>query len=136
MNDTVEPVALVVDDNQLNSGLAGHMLKRLGWRSEMAGSGEEALRRLAEQHFDMVLLDLRMPMMSGEEVCRRIREELGNTSLPVIAYTAHGMPEERSRMLQAGFSGLLIKPISFDDVRRVCRDVGLGQGLHTRQAVA
>ena len=112
------------------------MLKRLGWRSETASSGEEALRRLGEQHFDMVLLDLRMPMMSGEEVCRRIREELGNTSLPVIAYTAHGMPEERNRMLQAGFNGLLIKPISFDDVRRVCRDVGLGQGLNTRQAVA
>jgi CheY-like chemotaxis protein len=136
MTEQLEPVALVVDDNQLNSGLAGHMLKRLGWRSACAASGEEALRMLAEQHFDLVLLDLRMPAMSGEEVCRRIRSDLGNTSLPVVAYTAHGMPEERSRMLQAGFNGLLIKPISFDDVRRVCKDIGLGFGLHTRQAVA
>jgi len=128
MTEQLEPVALVVDDNQLNSGLAGHMLKRLGWRSACAASGEEALRMLAEQHFDLVLLDLRMPAMSGEEVCRRIRSDLGNTSLPVV--------EERSRMLQAGFNGLLIKPISFDDVRRVCKDIGLGFGLHTRQAVA
>jgi len=135
MTDTAQPVALVVDDNQLNSGLAGHMLKRLGWRCEVAATGEEALRRIQETHFDLVLLDLRMPMMSGEEVCRRIRVELGNTSLPVIAYTAHGMPEERSRMLQAGFNGLLIKPISFDDVRRVCHDVGLGHGLSSHQAV-
>lgn len=125
---THEPVALVVDDNQLNSGLAGHMLKHLGWRSQAASSGEQALRLLSEQHFDLVLLDLRLPIMSGEEVCRRIREELGHTRLPVVAYTAHGMPEERSRMLLAGFSGLLIKPISLDDVRRVCADVG--QDMH------
>ena len=125
---THEPVALVVDDNQLNSGLAGHMLKRLGWRSQAAASGEEALQLLAEQVFDLVLLDLRMPSMSGEEVCRRIREELGNATLPVVAYTAHGMPEERDRMLQAGFNGLLIKPISFNDVRRVCEDVTAGPG--------
>lgn len=121
---TREPVALVVDDNRLNCGLAGHMLKRLGWRSETAFSGEDALRLLAEQPFDLVLLDLRMPSMSGEEVCRRIRQDLCNTVLPVVAYTAHGMPEERDRMLQAGFNGLLIKPVSFDDVRQVCAEFG------------
>jgi len=121
---TPERLALVVDDNQLNSGLAGHMLKRLGWRSMPAANGREALQLLAEHDFDLVLLDLRMPDMSGEEVCRRIREDLGNTSLPIVAYTAHGMPEERNRMLQAGFNGLLIKPISFDDVRRVCLEFG------------
>ena len=121
---THEPLALVVDDNQLNSGLAGHMLKRLGWRSLPAANGREALKLLAEHEFDLVLLDLRMPDMSGEEVCRRIREDLGNLGLPVVAYTAHGMPEERKRMLQAGFSGLLIKPISLDDVRRVCLEFG------------
>lgn len=124
MTEVTSPVALIVDDNQLNSGLAGHMLKRLGWRCETAASGDAALQRIAAEHFDMVLLDLRMPMMSGEEVCRRVRQELGNTRLPVVAYTAHGMPEERSRMLQAGFSGLLIKPISFDDVRRLCQELG------------
>jgi len=118
-----EPIALVVDDNQLNSGLAGHMLKRLGWRCQSASNGEDALQLLAGQHFDMVLLDLRMASMTGEEVCRRIREDLRNTRLPVVAYTAHGMPEERARMLHAGFSGLLIKPISFADVRRVCDDM-------------
>lgn len=124
MTEATAPIALIVDDNQLNSGLAGHMLKRLGWRCETASSGEAALQRIAAERFDLVLLDLRMPLMGGEEVCRRIRNDLGNTRLPVVAYTAHGMPEERSRMLQAGFSGLLIKPISFDDVRRVCQELG------------
>ncbi|MEY2688552.1 MAG: hypothetical protein RL375_2750 [Pseudomonadota bacterium] len=110
---------LIVDDNPLNSHLARHMFKRLGWQSEVVSSGADALARLGERSFDLVLLDLRMPGMGGEEVCRRIRHDLGQTALPVIAYTAHGMPEERERMLAGGFSGLLIKPISLDDVRQV-----------------
>jgi CheY-like chemotaxis protein len=112
--------ALIVDDNQLNTHLAKHMFKRLGWQSELASSGSAALALLGERSFDLVLLDLRMPGMGGEEVCRRIRDDLGLTGLPVIAYTAHGMPEERERMLAGGFNGLLIKPISLDDVRQVC----------------
>jgi CheY-like chemotaxis protein len=111
--------ALIVDDNQLNTHLARHMFKRLGWQAEVASSGVAALALLGERSFDLVLLDLRMPGMGGEEVCRRIRDDLGLTDLPVIAYTAHGMPEERERMLAGGFSGLLIKPISLDDVRQV-----------------
>lgn len=116
------PLCLVVDDNQLNIGIATHMLKRLGWRSDAAHSGEEALMKVALQHYDLVLLDLRMPHTSGEEICRRIREGLGNTDLPVVAYTAHGMPEERTRMMQSGFSGLLIKPISLENLRRACQE--------------
>ncbi|GAP38073.1 response regulator [Piscinibacter sakaiensis] len=114
------PTCLVVDDNRLNTGLAGHMLQRLGWRSVAVSDGVEALREVAARRFDLVLLDLRMPGLGGEEVCRRIREDLGERRLPVVAYTAHGMPEERQRMLEAGFSGLLIKPISMEDLRAVC----------------
>ncbi|MFM2068759.1 MAG: hypothetical protein RLZZ584_3668, partial [Pseudomonadota bacterium] len=98
--------ALIVDDNQLNTNLARHMLKRLGWLAEVADSGAAALAVLDRRSVDLVLLDLRMPGLSGEEVCRRIRHDLALTTLPVIAYTAHGMPEERERMMQAGFSGL------------------------------
>jgi CheY-like chemotaxis protein len=122
MNSTLpvpSPSALIVDDNPLNAKLAMHMLKRLGWHTLTVSSGEAALQALQAQAFDAVLLDLRMPTMSGEEVCRHIRAELRLERLPVIAYTAHGMPEEREKMLAAGFNSLLIKPISFDDVRRV-----------------
>jgi len=78
---------------------------------------------LRARSFDLVILDLRMPQMSGEQVCREIRDGLGLTSLPVVAYTAHSMPEERGRMLANGFSDLLIKPISFADVRNICAEV-------------
>jgi CheY-like chemotaxis protein len=112
--------ALVVDDNQLNSKLVAAYLRKLGWTTQIVEAGEAALKTLQDQRFDMVLLDLRMPQLSGEQVCRHIREELKQSALHIVAYTAHGMPEERERMLAAGFSDLLIKPISFQDVKDVC----------------
>lgn len=112
--------ALVVDDNQLNSRLVALFLKRLGWTTEVADGGAAALALLRGRRFDMMLLDLRMPTMSGEQVCRSVREELGFSDLPIVAYTAHSMPEEKERILAAGFTGLLIKPISFHDVKELC----------------
>lgn len=117
---TEQRQALVVDDNRLNSQLVSMFLRRLGWKTEVADSGAEALDRLGRAHFDLVLLDLRMPQMGGEQVCRRIRDELGMQTLPVVAYTAHSMPEDKARILAAGFDELLIKPISFQDVRQLC----------------
>ena len=126
------PCALVVDDNALTSRLVAVLLGRLGWTSEIEADGEGALALLRRRHFDLVLLDLRLPRLSGEEVCRRIREELRLVSLPVVAYTAHSMPEERSRILAAGFTGQLIKPISFDDVRELCEQFAPGDRSRTR----
>ncbi|NDG38346.1 MAG: response regulator [Betaproteobacteria bacterium] len=120
---TLSRQALVVDDNRLNSRLVEIFLARLGWQTVVVDSGSQALAMLRERSFDLVILDLRMPQMSGEQVCRAIRDDLGLTSLPVVAYTAHSMPEERGRMLANGFSGLLIKPISFADVRNICAEV-------------
>lgn len=115
--------ALVVDDNQLNSRLAQSILQRLGWQAHIVDGGSEALEALREDRFDLVLLDLRMPRMSGDEVCRAIRGELGLSDLPVVAYTAHGMSEERDRIMAHGFDDLLVKPISFADMRYVCTDI-------------
>ncbi len=120
---TLSRQALVVDDNRLNSRLVEIFLARLGWQTVVVDSGAQALAMLRARSFDLVILDLRMPQMSGEQVCREIRDGLGLTSLPVVAYTAHSMPEERGRMLANGFSGLLIKPISFADVRNICAEV-------------
>ena len=115
--------ALVVDDNALNSKLVSVFLKRLEWETEICDNGITALDMLRSRRYGLVLLDLRMPTLSGEQVCKRIRDELELHDLPVVAYTAHGMPEERERMLASGFSALLIKPISFQDVRQLCEQV-------------
>lgn len=112
--------ALVVDDNALNSRLVGMILRRLGWTVESVDNGAAALDALSARRFDLVLLDLRMPAMSGEAACRCIRDELALTRLPVVAFTAHSTPDEKQRILASGFDGLLVKPISYQDVKDLC----------------
>jgi CheY-like chemotaxis protein len=120
----VKPTVLVVDDNAINRNLLEIIFRTLGWQATLSEDGESALAHLRTTRFDLVLLDLRMPGLSGHDVCIRIRTELGLADLPVIAYTAHGMVEDRERMLACGFNGMLIKPVSIADVRSVCEDYG------------
>ncbi|MDZ5460978.1 response regulator [Azohydromonas lata] len=115
------PLALVVDDNALNGRLASALLHRLGWQAQVAQDGPQALELLERQRFDLLLLDLRMPSLDGAEVCRRVRKELRLSSLPVVAYTAHGLRQERADLCAAGFDDLLPKPTTFDDMQQLCR---------------
>jgi len=112
----------VVDDNGVNRKLAGSMLKKLGWQTEEADCGEAALRRLAVADIDAVLLDISMPGISGEEVCRRLRTVEATRHLRIVAYTAHAMESEKSRIMESGFDAILIKPVSFEALREAFRD--------------
>ena len=104
---------LVVDDTELNRKLAVAILKREGWHAEDVASGEEALVSLSGDHgYDVVLLDIRMPGMSGEEVCAILRADPHTATLPVIAYTAHALEDEVDGFIERGFNAVLIKPIS------------------------
>lgn len=107
---------LVVDDNAINRRLAVAFLNRLGLQAQEAADGPMALERLAAGAFDIVLLDISMPGMSGEEVLAVLRADSRFSGLPVIAYTAHALPDEKQRLLNAGFDELLIKPITFKAV--------------------
>jgi len=118
-----QPLALIVDDNAVNRNVTGQMLRRLGWASVQVESGMLALEQLRTRVFDMLLLDLRMQDMDGEETCRRIRNDLGLKDLTIVAYTAHGMEDDRERILDAGFDRMLIKPIFLDDLRTLCAHV-------------
>jgi len=103
---------LIVDDHPINRRLPEVILRDAGWLTDEAENGEQALAKLARGGFDVVLLDISMPGMSGEEVCRRIRADETLKHLRVIAYTAHAMEESRPMLMQAGFDWLLVKPIS------------------------
>lgn len=112
--------ALVVDDVEINRMLAIAILEMEGWEAEEAASGEEALAKLKGEHgYQVVLLDIKMPGMSGEEVCHILRAEPRNASLPLIAYTAHALEEERESFLAIGFNAVLIKPIGVAALRDV-----------------
>ncbi len=97
--------ALVIDDNPVNAKLIVHMLARLGWQTTTAAGGEEGLAALRAGGFSVVLLDLKMPGLDGEQTCRRIRADAATRELPVIAYTAQSMPDELERIRAIGFDG-------------------------------
>lgn len=104
---------LVVDDTPLNILVASAFLRHGGWEVEEACDGETALVLLAEgDGFDALLLDINMPGMSGEEVCRALRADRRTAALPIVAYTAHALMEERERIMCAGFDDIVIKPAS------------------------
>lgn len=110
---------LVVDDNAINRKLAVAFVTRLGMIAEEVDSGSAALEKLGSTHFDIVLLDISMPVMSGEEVLARLRADVKFRGLRVIAYTAHALPEEKQGLVDAGFDDLLIKPINLKTVESV-----------------
>lgn len=102
---------LVVDDNTLNLTVAITLLANEGVLVSTAESGVEALQLVASQKFDLVLMDLEMPGMSGIEVTRKIRQaQSGIETLPIIAITAHAFPEMRKEVFEAGMNDLLAKP--------------------------
>lgn len=113
---------LVVDDNAVNRKLAVALLKRRSFNAQEASGGQQALDMLQASHFDVVLLDISMPLMDGKEVCRIIRSQPALSHVRVIAYTAHAMASERQSIMAAGFDDLLVKPISIQDLQRVMPD--------------
>lgn len=110
---------LVVDDVLVNRKLAVAMFNKLGWQSVEFGGGIAALEWLAGNRPDMVLLDISMPDLCGEEVCNTMRANPAFNDVPIVAYTAHAMQVDIDRFLANGFSGVLIKPISYQALKDV-----------------
>jgi signal transduction histidine kinase/CheY-like chemotaxis protein/type II secretory pathway pseudopilin PulG len=117
---------LIVDDNSVNRQVARLFLASLGLDLHEAHNGLEALDRLAAQSFDLVLLDVHMPVMDGRECIRRIRtSETAWRDIPVIALTAEAMSGDRERLLALGMTDYLPKPINRAElIAKVTRHLG------------
>src|SRR5262249_840137 len=103
---------LLVDDNAVNRQVVRLFMTQLSPSFVEAVNGEEALRRLAEQPFDIVLLDVHMPVMDGMETILRIRASTQPwRNVPVIALTADAMSGDRERYLAMGMNDYISKPI-------------------------
>ncbi len=111
--------ALLVEDNEFNQQVATELLESAGLTVSLAIHGKQALQILASETFDIVLMDVQMPVMDGLEATRRIREMSGLGQLPVVAVTAHAMPQDRQRCLDAGMSDYISKPIDPDELRQL-----------------
>jgi len=104
---------LLVEDNITNQQVALGILRAFGLRADTASDGAEALAALERRSYDLVLMDCRMPNMDGYEATRRIRRLEGDVQdVPVVAMTAHAMPGEREKCLEAGMDDYVVKPIS------------------------
>ena len=112
---------LLAEDNLVNQKVAARMIEKLGHRVVIARNGREALDRLRELQFDLVLMDVQMPEMDGPSAVAAIREsEQGSDRhLPIIALTAHAMTGDRQLCLDAGMDDYLPKPIDFKQLRQV-----------------
>jgi CheY-like chemotaxis protein len=103
---------LLVEDNEINREVATHLLQQAGITPDTAENGAIALELLAVQDYDLVLMDMQMPIMDGFEATRHIRANPRLASMPVVAMTANALPEDRNRCLAAGMDDHIAKPIS------------------------
>ncbi len=106
---------LLVEDNMVNQAVAMGMLKKLGYAGQGATDGKDALRLLSATEFDLVFMDIQMPVMGGIEATHLIREGKAggrNKQVPIIAMTAHATKKDRQMCLDAGMNDYIPKPIS------------------------
>jgi CheY-like chemotaxis protein len=106
---------LLVEDNPINALLARALLTREGCEVEHATGGEEALAAARVGRFDLVLMDMRMPGLSGEETARAMRA--AGVETPIVALTANAFEDDRHACLAAGMDDFLVKPLSPDALR-------------------
>ena len=103
---------LVVEDNHVNQTVARQFLERLGQAVTVAGNGQEAVDHVESRRFDLVLMDMQMPVMDGIEATLRIRALPNGASVPIVAMTANASDDDRTRCREAGMNGFDPKPIS------------------------
>lgn len=116
---------LLVEDDADNQEICRAVLDHAGYRVVQAWSGEEGVRLARDLLPSMVLMDLSLPRMSGWEATRLLNQDETTRGIPVLAVTAHGLPEQRALAAEAGCVGYLVKPISPRDVvERVRETIG------------
>ena len=112
--ETKSLIVLVVDDNELNRRVLKMVAETLGATVRTAENGEEALAKMAEQKFDLVFMDIMMPVLNGIDATRRVRES--GDAIPVVAVTAHYDAADAPKLRALGFDGLIPKPVRIEAV--------------------
>jgi len=110
----------VAEDNRVNQLVAVRMLERLGHCPAVAANGREALERLRDGSYQLILMDMQMPEMDGLQATREIRRrEAGSGEhMPIIAMTANALTGDRERCIESGMDGYLSKPIQPPDLTK------------------
>jgi PAS domain S-box-containing protein len=112
---------LIAEDNGVNQKVALHVLKRLGYRADVAANGLEVIDALRRQRYDVVLMDVHMPEMDGYEATARVRQLWPDAAPRIIAMTANAMKGDREKCLAAGMDDYISKPIDFTELQAALR---------------
>lgn len=115
--DPSKYLVLIVEDNQLNQHLLIKILEKNGYNYQVAENGLEALKKIQEKTFDLVLMDIRMPEMDGIETTHHLRTDdtfSTDKNIPIIAVTAHDDAEEKKKCFDVGMNDYLTKPVNKD----------------------
>jgi len=127
---------LVAEDNPTNQHVVFTMLERLGHKTSVVANGQEALDRLESESFDLVLMDMQMPVMGGLEAVRTLRQRERGTGahVPVVALTAQAMQGDRERCLSEGMDDYLSKPLDMEALGQVLVAQSMTDPLSLREA--
>ncbi|MCH2155905.1 MAG: PAS domain-containing protein [Opitutales bacterium] len=113
---------LMAEDNKVNQKVGTLMLAKLGYPVEVVNDGSEALSRVMEEDFDIVLMDIQMPEMDGFEATSHILREKGDNAPYISALTANAMQEDYERVRRSGMRGFLTKPLRLESMAEVLKE--------------
>jgi CheY-like chemotaxis protein len=108
---------LLVDDNQTNRKLGKKILERLGYEVDLANDGAQAVAAAKAGDYNLVLMDVEMPVLDGLGACRAIKQEMAGNGPRIVALTANAITGDREKYLASGFDGYLSKPLNVEDLK-------------------
>ena len=111
---------LLVEDNEMNRDMLTRRLERRGYGIVHAHDGVEAVVKTQQEHPDLILMDMSLPLLDGWDATRRIKADPATRSIPVLGLSAHAMVTDSARALEAGCNDYDTKPV---DINRLCRKI-------------
>ena len=129
---------LIVEDNVVNQQVTENMLLKIGCHSKIAENGYEAIEIMKKQEFDLILMDIQMPVMDGLTATQTIRSKSSDVlqhDLPIIAMTAHALRGHREKCLQAGMNDFLTKPLSLNQLSEAIEKVGFKSLINDQETI-
>lgn len=121
INSKIEGIkeVLIVEDNKINQKVLSKILMRMGIMSDIASNGIEALHCCEQKTYDIIFMDLNMPIMDGIEAAQRLKEDFSgkNYHTPIIAVTASAFEKDKKRVLEIGMNDFIAKPVDFNNLQ-------------------
>jgi CheY-like chemotaxis protein len=113
---------LIAEDNTLNQKLMAMMFDKLDVKVDIVSNGQEAVTAALANSYDVVLMDIQMPVMNGIEACEAIKKATVGKSPVIVALTANSLDGDREKFLESGMDDYLPKPLSLEDIRKTLNE--------------